>query len=60
MPQIEQLNKEKKEASKDQQLDYTLQIQQVQTQQKQTQYDVATKKAEIEKYDESIKKCHCK
>ena len=40
--QIEQLNKEKKEASKDQQLDYTLQIQQVQTQQKQTQYDVAT------------------
>ena len=28
--QIEQLNKEKKEASKDQQLDYTLQIQQVQ------------------------------
>ena len=53
--QIEQLNKEKKEASKDQQLDYTLQIQQVQTQQKQTQYDVATKKAEIEKYDESIK-----
>lgn len=53
--QIEQLNKEKKEASKDQQLDYTLQIQQMQTQQKQTQYDVATKKAEIEKYDESIK-----
>lgn len=27
----------------------------MQTQQKQTQYDVATKKAEIEKYDESIK-----
>lgn len=53
--QIEQLNKEKKEASKDKQLDYTLQIQQMQTQQKQTQYDVATKKAEIEKYDESIK-----
>lgn len=53
--QIEQLNKEKKEASKDQQLDYTLQIQQAQTQQKQTQYDIATKKAEIEKYDESIK-----
>ena len=53
--QIEQLNKEKKEASKDQQLDYILQIQQMQTQQKQTQYDVATKKAEIEKYDESIK-----
>ena len=53
--QIEQLNKEKKETSKDQQLDYTLQIQQMQTQQKQTQYDVATKKAEIEKYDESIK-----
>ena len=26
-----------------------------QTQQKQTQYDIATKKAEIEKYDESIK-----
>ena len=53
--QIEQLTKEKKEASKDQQLDYTLQIQQVQTQQKQTQYDVATKKAEIEKYEDSIK-----
>ena len=53
--QIEQLTKEKKEAPKDQQLDYTLQIQQAQTQQKQTQYDIATKKAEIEKYDESIK-----
>lgn len=53
--QIEQLTKEKKEAPKDQQLDYTLQIQQAQTQQKQTQYDIATKKADIEKYDESIK-----
>lgn len=53
--QIEQLTKEKKEAPKDQQLDYILQIQQAQTQQKQTQYDIATKKAEIEKYDESIK-----
>ena len=41
--QIEQLTKEKKEAPKDQQLDYTLQIQQAQTQQKQTQYDIATK-----------------
>jgi HlyD family secretion protein len=48
--QIEQLTKEKKEAPKDQQLDYTLQIQQAQT-----QHDIATKKAEIEKYDESIK-----
>ncbi len=52
--QIEQLTKEKKEASKDQQLDYTLQIQQVQTQQKQTQYDIATKQAEISKYEDSI------
>ena len=52
--QIEQLTKEKKDASKDQQLDYTLQIQQVQTQQKQTQYDIATKQAEISKYEDSI------
>lgn len=42
--QLEQLNNEKKNASKDQQLDYTLQIQQIQTQQKQTQYDIAAKK----------------
>ena len=52
--QITQLTNEKKSASKDQQLDYTLQIQQVQTQQKQTQYDIASKQAEIAKYDESI------
>ncbi len=52
--QIEQLTKEKKEASKDQQLDYTLQIQQIQTQQKQTQYDITSKQAEIKKYDDSI------
>ena len=52
--QLEQLNNEKKNAAKDQQLDYTLQIQQIQTQQKQTQYDIAAKKAEIAKYEESI------
>ena len=52
--QISQLTQEKKEASKDQQLDYTLQIQQVQTQQKQTQYDIASKKADIAKLDDSI------
>lgn len=52
--QIDQLTSEKKEASKEQQLDYTLQIQQVQTQQKQCQYNITSKQAEIKKYDDSI------
>lgn len=52
--QISQLTNEKKAASKEQQLDYTLQIQQLQTQQKQTEYEITSKNAEIQKYDESI------
>lgn len=52
--QIDQLTTEKKSASKDQQLDYTLQIQQIQTQQKQCQYNIASKQSEVTKYDDSI------
>ncbi len=52
--QINELTEEKKSAASDQQLDYTLQIQQVQTQQKQCQYDIAAKTNEISKLDSSI------
>lgn len=52
--QIDELSKEKKNAPSDQQLDYTLQIQQVQTEQKQCEYDIASKKDEIAKLDASV------
>ncbi len=52
--QIKELTNEKKSAPSDQQLDYTLKIQELQTQQKQCQYNITAKQAEIKKYDDSI------
>lgn len=52
--QVNQLTTEKQAAPADQQLDYTLQIQQAQLQVNQTSYDITAKKNEIAKFDETI------
>lgn len=52
--QVDQLKAEKQSAAQDQQLDYTLQIQQAQLQVNQTSYSIKSKKDEISKYDDTI------
>ena len=52
--QVNQLTAEKQTAAADQQLDYTLQIQQAQLQVNQTSYDITAKNNEIAKFDEII------
>lgn len=52
--QVNQLTTEKQTAAADQQLDYTLQIQQAQLQVNQTSYDITAKNNEIAKFDEII------
>ena len=52
--QISQLESEKKNASADDQLSYTTQIQSLQTDIAKTQYDIKTKKIELEKLQNTI------
>ena len=52
--QVNQLTAEKQTAAADQQLDYTLQIQQAQLQVNQTSYNITAKNNEIAKFDEII------
>ncbi len=52
--QIAELQKEKKNAPQDQQLDYTTQIQSLQTSLKQAEYDKRQKQSEIDSYQKSI------
>lgn len=52
--QIDELQKEKKNAPEDQQFEYTTQIQTLQTNIKQSEYDQKSKQAEIDKYQQTI------
>lgn len=52
--QIDELQKEKKNAPEDQQFEYTTQIQTLQTNIKQSEYDQKSKQADIDKYQQTI------
>lgn len=53
--QIKELEKEKKEASKDDQLEYTLQIQTLEVDVKEAEYSVTAKQKEIDRTKETLK-----